>query len=178
MDLAKAESLAMTLMEKHGLFENGFIFQWDRSIRVLGRCRTRHKEGKKELFIILSEFFVSNLSEEEVRDTILHEIAHALDYLRSGKQWRRSSSGKKLAHDAVWKNICLEIGAKPDRLYKPSADFSIPKIYRYELIDQRTGKVLKKFEKKPRKNYSKYSISGDMGSINQLVVRKIPHNTE
>jgi predicted SprT family Zn-dependent metalloprotease len=38
----------------------------------------------------------------EVRDTILHEIAHAL-------------VGHGHGHDTVWKRKCVEIGARPQR---------------------------------------------------------------
>jgi predicted SprT family Zn-dependent metalloprotease len=42
-------------------------------------------------------------SDEEVRDPILHEIAHAIAGLKNG-------------HNPVWKSICRRIGARPDRL--------------------------------------------------------------
>ena len=39
---------------------------------------------------------------DQVRDTILHEIAHAL-------------VGPGHGHDAVWKRKCREVGARPER---------------------------------------------------------------
>ena len=52
--------------------------------------------------IELSVFLVDRNGPEEVRDTILHEIAHAL-------------VGPGHGHDAVWKRQCIEIGARPVR---------------------------------------------------------------
>jgi predicted SprT family Zn-dependent metalloprotease len=46
--------------------------------------------------------FVERNSADEIRDTILHEIAHAL-------------VGPGHGHDAVWKRKCVEIGARPER---------------------------------------------------------------
>ena len=42
--------------------------------------------------------------DEEVYDTLLHEIAHAL-------------AGPGAGHGPVWKAICIKIGAKPHRCY-------------------------------------------------------------
>jgi hypothetical protein len=39
---------------------------------------------------------------EEIVDTILHEIAHAL-------------VGPRHGHDTVWKAKCTDIGARPER---------------------------------------------------------------
>jgi predicted SprT family Zn-dependent metalloprotease len=52
--------------------------------------------------IELSIHFVERNPEEEIRDTILHEIAHAL-------------VGHRHGHGPVWKKKCLEIGARPVR---------------------------------------------------------------
>ena len=42
--------------------------------------------------------------EYEVTDCILHEIAHAL-------------AGHKAGHGWAWKQVCIRIGAKPERCY-------------------------------------------------------------
>jgi predicted SprT family Zn-dependent metalloprotease len=50
----------------------------------------------------LSIYFASLNSADEVRDTVLHELAHAL-------------AGKAAGHGPHWKAICLKIGARPLR---------------------------------------------------------------
>jgi len=53
--------------------------------------------------ISLSRYLISLNGEEEVRETILHEIAHAL-------------VGYSHGHDRVWKLKAMEIGCTPHRL--------------------------------------------------------------
>lgn len=92
------QDLAIALMTKHGLF--GWQFKFNRAKRQMGVCRypIRNRPGRIELSVHL----VERNDEAEIRDTILHEIAHAL-------------VGPKHGHDAVWKAKCLEIGAMPKR---------------------------------------------------------------
>ena len=94
MDMAHAEKLALQLMQQHGL--DGWQFKWDRATKRLGSCNYTQKR------ITLSAHQTKNWQEIEVKDTILHEIAHALLPLRSG-------------HGKLWKAKCVEIGAKPQR---------------------------------------------------------------
>lgn len=87
-------SLAGELMTRHGL--NGWAFRFNRRKRALGLCRYAAR------VIELSIYFVDRNSLEEIRDTVLHEIAHAL-------------VGPDHGHDAVWRAKCLEVGARPER---------------------------------------------------------------
>ena len=72
MDLNKAEELCKELMNKHGL--SHWKFQYDNSIRRFGVCKynTYNESG----VIGLSKKLVAVNEEKQVRDTILHEIAH------------------------------------------------------------------------------------------------------
>jgi predicted SprT family Zn-dependent metalloprotease len=96
MNLYLARILAIDLMKLHGL--GGWSFSFDHARRRFGCCRP----GKKQ--ISLSRPLVLLNSEEEVRDTILHEIAHALTP-RDG-------------HGAKWKAVCRQIGARPVRCFQ------------------------------------------------------------
>jgi predicted SprT family Zn-dependent metalloprotease len=71
-------------------------FAYNRRKQSMGFCRYGMKT------IELSGFLVARNGAEEIHDTILHEIAHAL-------------VGPGHGHDAVWKRKCLEIGARPVR---------------------------------------------------------------
>ena len=90
----EVRNLALELMARHGL--EGWKFAFNRRKRALGLCRYGTKA------IELSVYLVDANTTDEVRDTILHEIAHAL-------------VGPGHAHDATWKAKCAEVGAKPER---------------------------------------------------------------
>jgi len=94
MDLDDAARLGRRLLDRHGLRDWSIVF--DRAKRRAGICRP----GRKE--IGLSAPLTSIHPEAEVRDTILHEIAHALVGVRHG-------------HDAVWRATALRIGCNGAR---------------------------------------------------------------
>jgi predicted SprT family Zn-dependent metalloprotease len=93
-----AKLLAFELLARHGLI--GWRFQFDHARRRFGSCRPGSK------LITLSKPLTLLNSEQEVRDTLLHEIAHAL------------TPGD--GHGAKWKARCIEIGAVPRRCYSES----------------------------------------------------------
>lgn len=101
LSLTAAYDLARSLMNKHGL--QLWNFGFDRAVRRAGQCRGRNKT------ITLSAHYVARNDEAEVKDTILHEIAHALAGCRNG-------------HNHIWRQVCLQIGAKPERCYDDSVD--------------------------------------------------------
>jgi predicted SprT family Zn-dependent metalloprotease len=73
-------------------------FQFDRSKVRFGKCNY----GKKE--ISLSRYLVELNDELEVRETILHEIAHALAPRGAG-------------HGAKWRAVAESIGCQAKRCY-------------------------------------------------------------
>ncbi len=89
MDLNDAAAIGRRLLDEHGLTDWALVF--DRAKRRAGICRS----GRKE--IGLSAPLTSLHPEDEVRDTLLHEIAHAL-------------VGPQHGHDAVWRAIAVRIG--------------------------------------------------------------------
>jgi len=96
MNLNEAENLAISLMGHHGLIEKGWRFEFDRAKRRLGVCKHRNKT------IGLSKGIAALNEVERVRNTILHEIAHAL-------------VGPKHGHDWVWKRMAISIGCDGKR---------------------------------------------------------------
>lgn len=98
MDIIKANEIGLKLMDKHGLLSLGWKFKMDKANRRFGVCKHRSKT------ISISTNLTLLNSEEQVTDTILHEIAHAL-------------VGPKHGHDYVWKAKAEEIGCKPERCY-------------------------------------------------------------
>jgi predicted SprT family Zn-dependent metalloprotease len=95
MNLYRAQILARQLMIRHGLEE--WSFRFDHARRRFGSCRCATR------LITLSRPLTLLNTEEQVRDTILHEIAHAL------------TPGE--GHGPRWRAKCREIGAKPARCY-------------------------------------------------------------
>ena len=85
---------ALGVMARFGLQE--WQFQFTRGVRVLGICRYAKR------IIGLSIHLVQANQPVQLRDTLLHEIAH-------------SRVGPGHGHDAVWRAKCREIGARPER---------------------------------------------------------------
>ena len=109
MKLHEAETLGNTLMKLHGL--NDWTFKFDNSVRRFGACMYRGK------IISLSRKMVEINNVSKVKNTILHEIAHAIAGYRAG-------------HGNEWKEVCIRIGAKPERCYS-SKDTNVVKLKYY-----------------------------------------------
>lgn len=95
LDAVAAE--AESLMERHGLARWSFQFD-DASVRA-GCCNFRAK------VISLSRLFALRAPDDEVRDTVLHEIAHAL-------------VGPEHGHDRVWLAAARSIGCSGRRCHE------------------------------------------------------------
>jgi predicted SprT family Zn-dependent metalloprotease len=98
MDLLEARQKAKDLISKHC---PDFSFRFDRAKQRFGSCNWNIKE------ITLSQYLTELNSKEDVIDTILHEIAHAL----TSKEHRRKHHGRE------WKHIATSIGCCADRCY-------------------------------------------------------------
>lgn len=91
MNLYHAEQMAIKLVAKH---IPEYSFKWNRRKKTYGLCSYRTKT------IQLSTFLTKSCPEEQVRDTILHEIAHAI-------------AGYEAGHGPKWKAVARQIGAAP-----------------------------------------------------------------
>ncbi len=100
MDLRDAFALAEDLLEHHGLHQ--WTVAYDSAKRRAGVCRF----GPKVLG--LSAPLTALHSEDEVRDTVLHEIAHAL-------------AGPRHGHDQTWRDIAVRIGSSGERCVSAEA---------------------------------------------------------
>ncbi len=100
MDLGAARSLVLQLMAEHRILDWDFAF--DNSYRRFGVCRWQGRA------IGLSRHLTRLNNEAQVRDTILHEIAHVL-------------VGRKAGHGPAWKAVARDIGARPRRCYEDLA---------------------------------------------------------
>ncbi len=105
MNLQSAETLALQLLAHHGLEK--WKFRFDRARVRFGCCNFSTKTIS--LSCVLSELNPP----AKVKDTLLHEIAHAL-------------VGRNCAHGEKWKARAREIGCNPKRCY-PREEIIIPK---------------------------------------------------
>jgi len=94
MDLRDAFALAEHLLVRHGLHD--WQVAYDNAKRRAGVCRYRDRT------IGLSAPLTALHSHDDVRDTILHEIAHAL-------------AGPEHGHDAHWRRVAMGIGCSGER---------------------------------------------------------------
>ncbi len=97
MILQDAEKLALQLLRQHKLLPD-WSFQFDRSKVRFGKCNYVSK------VISLSRYLVELNNKEEVQETILHEIAHAL-------------SPRGTGHGEKWWTVAHSIGCTASRCY-------------------------------------------------------------
>lgn len=103
MQAHEVTRLAKELMEEHNLDWPLWGFRLTRTKLHIGQCRYTKFNGGE---ISFSKAYL-HLPYNEIRDTILHEIAHAI-------------AGHAAGHGPKWKRVCREIGATPN----PKADLS------------------------------------------------------
>lgn len=128
--IVEIHRFANAALKEHGL--DDWQFKLSNHKVLVGQCKHRNK------VIHFSLYYLERSTWEEVKDTILHEIAHALVGLGHG-------------HDYVWESKCIEIGAKPERLAgedaktnaKPNYVIKCPscgwKLYRYRMRKRNFG---------------------------------------
>jgi len=148
MDLIKLHQIklfALGQMEEWGLTGIGWKFVWDtRAVRRYGQCRY----GSKEIGITKKLANINTL--EETFDVVLHEIAHAL-------------TGPGHGHDAVWKRVCVKVGARPERCYTSEDNGGTVKTIKgkWKLINKETGEVYRYYHRRPRRqNWDCISLRG------------------
>jgi predicted SprT family Zn-dependent metalloprotease len=98
MNLKDAKTLALSKMKEHGLSDE-WTFKFNNRKSAVGTCSYKKRE------IQLSKHFVKINDEKIILNTILHEIAHALDTKKSG-------------HGRPWKIIAIGIGCDAKRVNK------------------------------------------------------------
>jgi predicted SprT family Zn-dependent metalloprotease len=94
LDHKEARQLATGLLDRHGL--SGWRLVFDNAKTRAGVCRSDRKE------IGLSRHLMGLYSPEQVTETVLHEIAHAL-------------AGPRHGHDRVWQTVARRIGCSGQR---------------------------------------------------------------
>ncbi len=94
-NLELASRLARELFIQHGLVRWSFGF--DRAVRRAGLCNYRDRR------ITLSRQLVLAADAEQIRQVLLHEIAHAL-------------AGQRAGHGPEWRGVATGIGYRHERI--------------------------------------------------------------
>ena len=97
MNLEKAEQFAIEKMKQYNLLPK-WQFKFDRATVRFGQCQHTRR------VISISKGLVEANEFEEVKDVILHEIAHAL-------------VGSRQGHNHNWKNMAKELGCNAQTYY-------------------------------------------------------------
>lgn len=136
MSAADVEAFASQKMREYGLTERGWVFAWINTKRYMGRCDYRKKR------IEISKQFLGVAPDYEMRDTVLHEIAHAL------------TPGHH--HNKTWKRACKLVGAKPIAVCRDDS-FDLEPAW-VAVVD---SKVVYRWHRKPRASTIKALKNGD-----------------
>jgi len=132
----------------------GWKFKWDNATVRFGCCNYRTKT------ISLSRALTERNSEEQAKDTILHEIAHVL-------------AGSNAKHGPKWKEWAVKVGARPEQYYR--ADEVKPVDAKWVVKDKFTGEVYFQYVRKPKsRDWSKAWLSGRKNeTLGRMVLEKV-----
>lgn len=95
MTINEVYELAVSLKNKHPELY-GWNISFNKRKKAIGLCNYAKRE------ILISILFIPFMSDKAIKNTIVHEIAHALT--------------KGHDHDYVWRNKCIELGGTGERL--------------------------------------------------------------
>jgi len=96
--IIQTQKLARTLLDEYDLED--WSFEWSSQKVRVGECNYTKKT------IRYSTHYLAKTPDSEIEDTIRHEIAHALAFVRYGRSQH---------HNHIWKMIAREVGASPTR---------------------------------------------------------------
>lgn len=131
MNLNEAEKMALQILQTEVLHD--WSFRFDRAKKRFGQCNYLKKE------ISLSRYLVELNTEEKVKDTIIHEVAHAIAGYESG-------------HGKIWKQCVVRMGGVPERCYSPQ-EVNTPKL-KYTVFCESCDLEIQK-TRKPKKSLFK-----------------------
>ena len=128
MNLFEAQTMTLDLMKAHSLWN--WRFNWHNKKVAFGTC------NHTKQIIYLSKALVLHMEVKAVKNTILHEIAHAL-------------VGVGYGHNYVWQRKAIEIGCDGNR----TADYGIVVESKYVATCKGCGKKIGAHRKPKRKHW-------------------------
>lgn len=130
---------------------DGYAIGFGNGINQLGLCKYKAK------VIRISKNHIQYSEKEAVFDTLLHEVAHAI-------------AGSKAGHGKKWKEVCIKIGAKPERLASESVYvYGKPKP-KYKAVCPKCGEV--HFKNRNTKSKSSCGICSPRFDESRLLIYK------
>lgn len=139
----------------------GWSFAFNSRHKTLGYCKAIRRIELSRWYAM--DYLDSN--KEEVVETILHELAHALDFNDNGS----------LNHGIGWQRYCRVLGipgATPGR----TLDASKCKRFKYKVVVKDTGEVVGGFFRKPKRDFSDSWVPGRPETRGKLVVVAVGGN--
>ena len=130
MEKETCRNFAHEELKKWGLTEKGWKFTFNRALSYAGYCEPNKKE------IRISGPICEVETEEFIKDTVLHEIAHAL-------------AGCEHGHDTVWQSWARKVGASTAATYHESKAIKNAKLAKAKYVMCFEGKVVKPYLRKP-----------------------------
>ena len=130
MNLESIEYLAYKLLAEHNLPNWDFAFN-DRK-RTVGLC------SYQKSTIYISKGFAVGMEEHQIKDTLLHEIAHAL-------------VGPGHGHNHVWQAMAVKIGATPSARLPKTAKAPSPMERGAKWVCVYKGEIVKHWFRRPAK---------------------------
>ena len=114
-------------------------FGWDKTTRRLGCCKMQPRR------ISLSRYYAeayATKDPEQLRRTLLHELAHALAWVHHGSR----------GHGPVWKHYCAALGIPGERAGVRGIEFEAPRREpRFQLCHSETGEIYRTYTRRPRR---------------------------
>ena len=176
---AEAIAVANSKMDTLGLIDAGWKFKVDSAARRHGKC------SFSDRVLSVTRNRIDHDSKEDVVNTILHEIAHALhfeEYNNAGRgaeffarRWTGRKWVRKIApHGREWKRIAQSIGLKrPEASTKGNAQQNIIQPWRVVRVnngvvsDTGTG-----FHRFPKRLSARFLHSDKRGTLGKLFLVK------
>ena len=153
MNLQDAESLAIRLIREH--LDSSWSFRWNRRQRAFGLCNYTKKT------IELSRVLTETETEYATRQTILHEIAHAI-------------AGFDAGHGPKWKFHARQLGVEEPKSRRAPTGGTKPN---YKWAIKYDGKVVKGYLRRPnrhiQKNISNFYLRDRPETKGQLYIERV-----
>jgi predicted SprT family Zn-dependent metalloprotease len=127
------EEISSDLKKRYPILKEWDV-EWNSRLRTaMGRAVRRNNRKFLEFSIHLVKINKNTPNFlEKIRQTILHEWAHALD-------WEANSGW---GHGRTWKEWMIRLGIKPERCYNSREVLCTPKRAKYAILNSDTGRVV------------------------------------
>lgn len=100
--------LAVATMKRAGVYDSvSVIYDFDLKGTSAGRCS--HTDGRSDIKLSFN-MPIAALNVADFAATVVHEVAHLVDFVRNGMKMRRNPNGTRNMHGASWKCIMMELG--------------------------------------------------------------------